>query len=245
MKVILFLVSIFFSILPLHSASPKNRLVAFNSKEFGKTHFIVGFPHEAQQQKPCSAASKQGLAQILQCDDGSFKQAFFSPDNDLQKLLIELINNEEEGIEAAIFSFTSSAIAQALVNAHKRGIRVEIVTDISSMYDRFGKIRWLKEQGIRVYVYNPFNKAILNNIMHNKFVIFKNNVEGKSLLWTGSANWTRSAQENNQENILVLDEPHLIARYARQFDLLKDRTNHKEAHAISHNKKRFITTIPS
>jgi mitochondrial cardiolipin hydrolase len=247
MKIIFLLASIISS-MHLNSAPrlPKNSVsVAFNNQEFGKTHFIVGFPHQENGAQQKCAPSKQGLAQMLQCDDGSFKQAFFSPDDNLQEILIGLIDHEKSSIRIAIFSFTNGAIAQALVNAHRRGVQVEIVTDISSMYDRFGKIRWLKEQGIKVYVYNPFNKAILNNIMHHKFVLFANNIEGKALLWTGSANWTRSAKENNQENVIVLDESHLIARYAHQFNLLKDRTSQKEAYNNGQNQKRFTTTIPS
>lgn len=246
MKIILLLASI--ASTHVHSAPklPKNSTtIAFNSQEFGKTHFILGFPHQTQAQQQSCSIAKEGLAQMLQCDDGSFKQAFFSPDDNLQTILIGLIDHEKSSIKIAIFSFTNGAIAQALVNAHKRGVQVEIVTDISSMYDRFGKIRWLKEQGIKVYVYNPFNRTILNDIMHHKFVLFDNNIEDKALLWTGSANWTKSAKENNQENILVLDEPYLIARYARQFNLLKDRTSNKEASNVSHHKKRFTTTIPS
>jgi phosphatidylserine/phosphatidylglycerophosphate/cardiolipin synthase-like enzyme len=60
--------------------------------------------------------------------------------------------------------------------------------------------------------------------MHHKFVLFEKNVGGKSLVWTGSYNFTKSATRNNQENIVLLDSKPLIDKYAKQFSLLQERT---------------------
>jgi len=51
--------------------------------------------------------------------------------------------------------------------------------------------------------------------MHHKFVV----VDGKVLL-TGSFNWTRSASEQNQENVLITSDPRLVAPFATEFDRL-------------------------
>jgi len=225
---------------PIDSSSP-----LFNDPNLGKTHFIVGLSPEkmiVKEKEVCQQTESPGL---LRCKDGSFKYALFSPDDDLQKMLVQLIDQEKEYILIAVFSFTNSIIAQALVNAKKRGVKVEIVTDISCVRDKFNKINFLKENGIKVYVYNPRNMTVLNNIMHNKFVLFGKNIEGKPLLWTGSFNFTKSAQMNNQENVLILDEIHLIERYQKQFAILKERVAQKAPQKLAHQKKRFITTIPS
>ena len=215
--------------------------VSFNAPELGKTHFIVGLPPqeiEAPSAKSIAQADKinKDLCAVLQCKDGSFKQAFFAPDDDLQELLIQLIKHEQANIKAAIFSFTDGEIAQALLDAHARGIAVEIVTDISSIRDKFNKIELLKKKGIKIHVYKPQSLTILNNIMHNKFVLFGKNVGGKSLLWTGSFNFTKSAKINNQENVIILDEMHLIERYHKQFGLLKERTGQTKAVKIAQGK---------
>lgn len=216
----------------------------FDDPHLGKTHFIVGLPPEkiAQKHSSCAPTNIPGL---LQCKDGSFKHALFSPEDDVQKILLELIGQEKDYILVAVFSFTDGAIAQALIDAKKRGVTVEVITDISCMRDKFSKIGFLKEQGVKVFVYNPKNLSILNNIMHHKFVLFGNNIENKPLLWTGSFNFTKSANVNNQENILILDELPLIERYRKQFALLKEKIIQKEPQKLAQKKKRFITTIPS
>jgi phosphatidylserine/phosphatidylglycerophosphate/cardiolipin synthase-like enzyme len=51
--------------------------------------------------------------------------------------------------------------------------------------------------------------------MHHKFALCDAQV-----LLTGSFNWTRSASDHNQENILVTQETRLVEAFAREFERL-------------------------
>lgn len=212
----------------------------FNAPNLGKTHFILGLPTPPviPIKKNQLSANLPDLGQKLLCHDGCYKQAFFSPDDNVQEILVQLINQEKKSIKIAIFSFTDGKIAQALIDAAYRGVQVEIIVDACGLRDKFSKIELLKSNGIKVTVYDPKNTTMYNNIMHHKFVIFENNIGGKSLLWTGSYNFTKSATMNNQENVLVLDEIHLIQKYAQQFEVIKDRTRNKTIVARTDKRKR-------
>jgi mitochondrial cardiolipin hydrolase len=212
----------------------------FNAPDLGRTHFIVGMPIEDKKIENAAICKADDLTALLQCMDGSYKQAFFSPDDDLEDLLIQLINNERLSIKAAVFSFTNGDIAHALINAQRRGIEIEIVTDISCIKDKFNKIEMLKKAGIKIFIYNPRNASIFNNIMHNKFVLFGKNIGNKSLLWTGSFNFTKSAKMYNQENIIIVDEMHLIERYRKQFAILKQRLKGKDSVQLAQKKNKTI-----
>jgi len=48
--------------------------------------------------------------------------------------------------------------------------------------------------------------------MHNKFAIIDNRI-----LLTGSYNWTFSANNRNDENLMVIDDPELIEIFQNQF----------------------------
>ena len=48
--------------------------------------------------------------------------------------------------------------------------------------------------------------------MHNKFAIIDNR-----LLLTGSYNWTFSANNRNDENLIVIDDPEIIEIFQNQF----------------------------
>ena len=119
--------------------------------------------------------------------------------------------------------FTNEPIAHALIGAHERGVLVEVVTDKSSMGDRSSKIDLLIKKGIPVFVFCPKQGAMTGHLMHNKFALFGNNSLNKSLVWTGSFNLTRAAQNTNQENVLILEDQTVFDLYQKQYDVLKSR----------------------
>jgi phosphatidylserine/phosphatidylglycerophosphate/cardiolipin synthase-like enzyme len=51
--------------------------------------------------------------------------------------------------------------------------------------------------------------------MHNKFMVVDD-----AFLLTGSFNWTFQAGANNQENLLVVDNPFYIKKYTEEFEKL-------------------------
>lgn len=228
---------------PLDARTTKNKPKKVRSlrteidvpEDFGKTHFIVGIPEEyaakyQTQKKEAQATDSASEPFELICD-GCVKRVLFSPDDQIQKILLHLIGAEKESIRLTAYSFTDGEVAQALIDAYDRGVRVEIIADPGTVFDRFGKIPLIKEHDIMVFIYNPDHlkkdkKSLASSIMHNKFIIFGKNIAGKSLVWTGSFNWTKAAHRRNQENVIILDDKHFINKYAYHFELLKGRCNY-------------------
>lgn len=196
---------------------------------FGKTHFIVGY----QPEQKLAVTEKKDLKKIAPTQhagplkataDGRITQAFFAPDDNVQQILIELIDHEKKAIKMAMFMLTDADVARALVRAQQRGVKVELVADKTGMEDRFGRIDILKEGKVAIFVYATTpSKKTWSNIMHNKFIVFAHNVLDKSLVWTGSLNLTKSARISNQENVVVLDDAHVVDRYTQQFERIKER----------------------
>lgn len=223
---------------PFRPSAHKKRILQVPAN-FGKTNFIVGLPADyVQQNEPVTDDV---------VDQQPVNEAYFSPDDDLQKKLIEYIQQEKKGIHLAIFSFTDKEIADAISAAHRRGVHVEMVVDVGFLSDRFTKVDHLQACGITIYLYNPKQSqnqgATMSNIMHNKFALFDRNINGKSLVWTGSYNFTKSARLNNQENVVVLSNAGIVAKFRAQFAALKKRTipynptTKKSVHETKKDKK--------
>jgi mitochondrial cardiolipin hydrolase len=53
--------------------------------------------------------------------------------------------------------------------------------------------------------------------MHHKFAIFD-----QKILVNGSFNWTHSATQVNEENILVTSDAGLVTEFSQQFEKLKN-----------------------
>ena len=96
-----------------------------------------------------------------------------------------------------------------MLAAHKRGVGVRIITDDEESLDGGSDVYFLHDHGI------PMAMDMSENHMHHKFAIF----DGEWLL-NGSFNWTRSASEFNQENLLVTTNPALVEPFKAEFERL-------------------------
>lgn len=152
-------------------------------------------------------------------------QALFSPDDDLRTALIELIDQELTSVHVAIYAFTDLNIAQALIQAANRGVDVQVVSDASGIKDKYNKIGLLCDKGIPVYLYQGPRDQKYSSLMHNKFVLFAQNKNNHSLVWTGSFNFTKTACMSNQENIIIVDNKKIYKQFEKQFEKLKERSN--------------------
>lgn len=155
----------------------------------------------------------------------SICHVYFRPRDDIKAKLIELINQERLSIDCAVYMFSEKSIADALLSAHVRGVKVRIVVDQISMGEKYGKGMYLRNNGIEVVVHAADSiNAFLMPLMHHKFFIFGRNVEiNKSLLWTGSYNCTSSASRLHDENVIVVDDVGAIQQYRQCFEKLLQR----------------------
>jgi len=136
-------------------------------------------------------------------------EVYFSLYDNPQKAIIKNINQAEAFINIAMYIFTDKEIALPLVNAQKRGVKVRVYLDRSQIESSYSVSRFLVQKGIKTRI------STNNYIMHNKFAIIDNR-----LLLTGSYNWTFSANNRNDENLIVIDDSETIARYQNQFEKL-------------------------
>lgn len=167
---------------------------------------------------------KIDLISLLVDKENKIVKVFFSPDNNPKEILIGLINSEKKSICVAIYTLTEKDISQALINAFKRGVKVEVVADRCYACDKASRIYLLANNKIPIWIYQTSGDDKTASLMHNKFCIFEDNILNKSIVWSGSYNFTKRASFSNQENVLILDTPEIVVSYSKQFDILKSRS---------------------
>ncbi len=134
---------------------------------------------------------------------------YFSPNGGCQQAVITEIGNAQYAIDIAMYYLTSREIAQELVKAKDRKVIIRIVLDQGQETQNYSKSRYLIKRGFEIkYHIGP-------GIMHNKFAL----IDGKVLL-TGSFNWTPTANEKNEENLLIITDKDLIKKYEDRFEYL-------------------------
>ncbi len=153
--------------------------------------------------------------------------ALFSPDDDIKTTVIGLIDSEQEAITIAMYMFTDIDIAHALIRAYERGVKTQLIVDIATESNRFGKAALLARHHIPVFVYRPHSapesKDQLISLMHNKFFVFSKNLQQKTLVCTGSYNCTKGASCCNQENFVCIEDSELAQAFLKQFEIIKQR----------------------
>jgi phosphatidylserine/phosphatidylglycerophosphate/cardiolipin synthase-like enzyme len=140
--------------------------------------------------------------------DGVPIETYFSPDDGTAQNIITALQNAEESIYFLAFSFTSDPIAEALLERAAAGITVAGVFDESQYYSNIGtEYDNLLAAGLDVRL-----DGNQRNMHHKVFVI-----DSQTVI-TGSYNFSRSAEEGNDENTLIIHSPELAARYLAEFE---------------------------
>lgn len=135
-------------------------------------------------------------------------EVYFSPKGGATAAIVSEINRANKEVLVQAYSFTSTPIAKALLEAHKRGVKVEVVLDKSQKTAKYSSSTFFINAGIPTYIDDK------HAIAHNKIIIID-----KSVLITGSFNFTKAAEEKNAENMLIFkgNKP-LINQYLQNFE---------------------------
>jgi phosphatidylserine/phosphatidylglycerophosphate/cardiolipin synthase-like enzyme len=141
-------------------------------------------------------------------------EVFFSPNGGATEAIVREIDAAKSEVLVQAYSFTSVPIAQALLNAKKRGVRIEAVLDKSQRSERYSAATFLMNAGIAVVIDDR------HAIAHNKIII----IDQASLI-TGSFNFSKNADQNNAENLLILkgNKP-LIDKYLANYRIHWDHS---------------------
>ena len=134
-------------------------------------------------------------------------EVWFSPHQEVWARIVRAIDALQTHADLAVFTVTDDRITRALLNAHRRGVRLRIVSDNDKANDPGSDIERLANAGIAVRI----DRTLAH--MHHKFAI----LDGQTLL-NGSYNWTRGAANENHENIVIQTSPALVAHFEREFE---------------------------
>ncbi len=152
---------------------------------------------------------------------------YFSPNGHCTEVIIKELDKAKTSVLVQAYSFTSDPISKALLNAHKRGVKVEVILDKSRKREKNSSADSLAQAGI------PIKIDSAHTIAHNKVMI----IDGEVVI-TGSFNFSRAAEERNAENLLVIRDKVLAEKYSNNW---QEHEKHSEPYA-GRNPPRFSKT---
>jgi phosphatidylserine/phosphatidylglycerophosphate/cardiolipin synthase-like enzyme len=141
-------------------------------------------------------------------------KVLFNPGGRCADAVIEEINNAKTEILVQAYDFTSVPIAEALVEAHNRGVGVQVIIDERKSKTRGSQSTFLANQKVPTYIDGEHQYA------QNKVML----LDGTTVI-TGSFNFTKAAEGKNEENLLIIKSGELAKLY---IDNWNDHRQHSE-----------------
>jgi phosphatidylserine/phosphatidylglycerophosphate/cardiolipin synthase-like enzyme len=158
--------------------------------------------------------------------------AHFSPRGGCAAAVVAAVAAARSEVLVQAYSFTCPDIAAALIAAAARRVRVVVLLDRSNEAESYSELGDLERHGLEVWI------DAAHAIAHNKVVV----IDGRTVL-TGSFNFTRQAEHENAENLLILRDHHgLAALYRANFHSHREHCHApgagKPAHTHAHSHTR-------
>jgi phosphatidylserine/phosphatidylglycerophosphate/cardiolipin synthase-like enzyme len=149
---------------------------------------------------------------ILQASFASGEtEAVFSPERSIKEILLKEVESTTSSIDLAVREITFPEMAQALVKAKDRGVKVRVIADSKQAKMKSSQITYLIHQGIPVKVLRGKDYGVMNH----RFAI----LDSKKVV-TGSFDWSEASEKWNYENIVIIRDSEGVASYEREFDRL-------------------------
>jgi phosphatidylserine/phosphatidylglycerophosphate/cardiolipin synthase-like enzyme len=135
-------------------------------------------------------------------------QVYFSPDDGVAGHLEDLVTSAQNSVEVLAYAFTLDSLADTLLQAAGRGVSVRGVFDAGQANENLGSdYQRLLQAGLALRLDGNPNK------MHHKVLVIDHR-------WVvlGSYNFSASAEQNNDENVLILENPEIADRFLQEFE---------------------------
>lgn len=180
---------------------------------FYDNNALQGAP-ESQPQAP----APKPQARPVPFKDITLPPHAFSEQTRISELLVNAIDKTEKTLDLALHGLSLPNVAEALVRAKQRGVKIRILINASHVFPE--KKDHNRSPEIQLLIDNKFELRTLrggsaHGVMHNKIALFDG-----VLLKYGSFNWTKAADEKNYENAQFRGDAAKIARYQRQYERL-------------------------
>lgn len=144
---------------------------------------------------------------------------YFSPVDGVMAKLVSYVQGAQKSVHFMIFTYTHDDLANAMIDRSKAGVEVQGVIENRGA-----------SQGAFVPIFCAGLPVRLDGnkyTMHHKVII----IDGQFVI-TGSFNFTKSADESNDDNVLVIHSPTVAALYEQEYQKVYGQGSTPQASSV-------------
>ena len=150
--------------------------------------------------------------------DGTRIDVYFSPDDGVLAALIPVLQSARESIYFMAYSFTSNQLGDIVRQKAEADVTVAGVMDEEQVSSNQGT------------EFDPFRQAELDvridgidGLMHHKVFVVD-----EQIVVLGSYNFSQSAEERNDENLLILYDPAIARQFIKEFQRVQKQAQQND-----------------
>jgi phosphatidylserine/phosphatidylglycerophosphate/cardiolipin synthase-like enzyme len=132
---------------------------------------------------------------------------FTSEDPALEQAIIPVVKSATKSIRFLAFSFTDFPLADAMSQRAQNGV------DVAGVFERVGSDTDASELKTLVCRNVPVRRDGNPSFLHHKVIVVD-----ERIVITGSLNFSTNAEESNDENVIIIDNPEIARLYMQEFD---------------------------
>jgi phosphatidylserine/phosphatidylglycerophosphate/cardiolipin synthase-like enzyme len=131
---------------------------------------------------------------------------YFAAEDGVANHIIDKLDQAQQKIHFLAFSFTHDGMAEAMLARRRVGAELQGVFETTGSNTRFSEYTKMKQAGVEVYQDgNPY-------VMHHKVILLDDHVT-----IFGSFNFSDNADKDNDENLLIVDDPGFTAQFEQEY----------------------------
>ncbi|NWG06504.1 MAG: DUF1669 domain-containing protein [Chloroflexi bacterium] len=146
---------------------------------------------------------------------GTRVDVYFSPDDGVLNALGTLLTQAEDSIYFLAFSFTSNELGTVIRQKNEAGLDVKGVMDEEQIASNTGtEFDPFRQKGVDVLI-----DGIDGQMHHKVFIV------DEKIVAFGSYNFSRSAEESNDENLIIIYNAEIAGQFVQEFERIRSQAH--------------------
>lgn len=145
--------------------------------------------------------------------NGKRVECYFSPTDGVNAKIVENINTASNDLSIATMLITRNEMADAIAERKSAGVAVNVLTNAEG--NNGATVNTILSAALGTHY--TFDN-VSNGIMHNKYMVVDQDAPASDpLTFTGSHNWSAAADNDNDENTLIVHDATIANIYYQNF----------------------------
>jgi phosphatidylserine/phosphatidylglycerophosphate/cardiolipin synthase-like enzyme len=160
--------------------------------------------------------------QVVTVDGSRIVVVFTSEDPALENAIVPIVQSATTSVRFLTFSFTDFPLADAMSQRFKAGV------DVAGVFEKFGSETEAAELRTLMCRSVPVKQDGNSGFLHHKVIVVD-----EQIVITGSMNYSTNAEENNDENVIIIDNAEVARLYLQEFDRVWNLAEDPEVEMIA------------